>query len=81
MNEPAQPAQTAPSEKPGLVQPAPGDTVVEITRIADGHVEHRSIVTGQSERSVDRLVMGMMINLDHDNWYVNERQIPAEGGA
>jgi hypothetical protein len=73
--------QTTPTEKPGLVQPKPGDSVVEITRIADGHVEHRSIVTGQSERSVDRLVMGMMINLDHEHWYVNERTIPAEGAA
>lgn len=66
----------APTEKAGLVQPQPGDLVVEITRIADGHIEHRTIVTGQSERRIDRIVSARMINLDHDNWYVAEREIP-----
>lgn len=66
------------NEKDGLVQPKPGDRVVEIVRRSDGHVEYRTIVTGQSDRQIDRLVNGMSINLDHVNWSVVERDIPAE---
>lgn len=66
------------NEKDGLVQPKPGDRVVEIARRSDGYVEYRTVVTGKSDRQIDRLVNGMSINLDHVNWSVVERDIPAD---
>lgn len=56
----------------------PGDLVVEIVNDETGEIGHRSIVTGWSERQVDKLVGGMSINLDHDRWSIVEREIAVD---
>lgn len=61
-----------------LPEAKPGDRVLEVTHRATGEVGHRSIVTGQSERQIDKLDNGMSINLDHANWKIVDRVVPAE---
>lgn len=58
-----------------------GDRVLEITNRETGEVGHRSIVTGWADRQVAQLERGMSINLDHANWYVNDRTVTEDDEA
>ncbi len=44
---------------------------LEIKSYKDNEVVCRVEVTGMTERSIDRVEMGMEINLNHDDYFIN----------
>lgn len=52
-------------------------TYIEV-RKRDDTVVHRIDVTGKPERAIDRVKIGMAINLNHDQYYIKVETYEAE---
>lgn len=52
--------------------------IVVIAQKGTGKVVKQSDVTGWPERRIDKLMDGMSINLDHDQYYIAQREIDAD---
>ncbi|MBK4183184.1 hypothetical protein [Corynebacterium macginleyi] len=48
--------------------------LVEIIRFGTGEAVESFDVTDYSERQIERLMSGMSINLNHDEFYIQERR-------
>lgn len=48
--------------------------LVEIIRFGTGETVESFDVTDYSERQIERLISGMSINLNHDEFYIQERR-------
>lgn len=46
---------------------------VAIVKSATGEAVREFDVTGRTERQIDKLIDGISINLDHENYHVEER--------
>jgi len=46
---------------------------LEITRIADGVVVKRIDVSGKSERSIERTEMGILMQMNREDFFVGEK--------
>lgn len=49
--------------------------IVVIAQKGTGKVVKEFDVTGWSERRADKLMDGMSINLDHDRYYISQRDV------
>ncbi len=45
---------------------------IKIKRLDNNEVVHTVEVTGKSERYIDKVSDGMMINLDHDEYWIDD---------
>jgi hypothetical protein len=55
---------------------------LDVVEIATGNVVHQVDVTGKSEEHIDRVIGGMLINMDTDRFCVGEApEEEGDGGA
>ena len=46
--------------------------VIKIKKLENDEVVHEIDITGKAERSIDHIVDGMMINLDHSQYWIDD---------
>lgn len=54
---------------------------LDVTEIATGEVVHSLDVAGKSERSIERVLMAMLAQIDTDRHFIDEVAAPAQDGA
>ena len=52
--------------------------VIKVKKISNDEVVHEIDVTGRSEQAIDQITDGMMINLDHANYWIDDTCIEEE---
>lgn len=51
-------------------------TRLDVTEIETGEVVHSVDVRGRSEREIERILMGMLVNADSDRYFIAEATTP-----